>query len=97
MNVVLQQSEAHRLTERQIRLRDILIDLMKERKGHWMKRDHIIYRCGFENMKVDPLSVEFHNGIIRANEKLARKGLKIVRSEDGAEIYSLQGVEYGQC
>lgn len=97
MNVARQTEPRHHLTERQIRLRNRLIDLLKERKGQWVERDRIIFRCGFEAAKVDPLSIEFQNAIIRANEKLTRKGLKIVRSEDGAEIYSLQNMEYGNA
>lgn len=84
------------LTARQIELRNKLIDFLKPRQGEWFARDRIIFKCGFESMRVDPLSIEFQNGIIRANIALARKGLKIVRSEDGEDKYSVQPEGYGK-
>lgn len=83
-----------RIEDAKITRRDRLIEYMLANKGKWLSRD--IYACHFESMRVDPCSVWFHNAIIRANEKLARKGLKIVRSEDGEQVFSLQPEGYGK-
>lgn len=95
-NLARKYPEPHQLTERQIKLRNSLIDFLKSKRGAWFARDRIIFKCGFESMNVDPLSVEFQNAVIRANVSLARKGLRIVRSEDGTELYSIQPEGYGQ-
>lgn len=95
-NLARKHPEPNHLTERQLKLRDSLIDLLKSKRGGWFARDRIIFKCGFESMKVDPLSVEFQNAIIRANVSLARRGLRIIRSEDGTELYSIQPEGYGQ-
>ncbi|OIN06110.1 hypothetical protein BFS86_19590 [Shewanella algae] len=95
-NLARNHPDSHPLTERQLKLRNGLIDFLKSKRGGWFARDRIIFKCGFESMKVDPFGAEFHNAIIRANISLARKGLKIVRSEDGAELYSVQPEGYGR-
>lgn len=60
-------------------------------KRRWILRDRIMYACGFDRPKRHPVGayVQFHNSIIRVNHQLKSEGLKIARSEDGAEIYSL--------
>ncbi|HEX2753653.1 MAG TPA: hypothetical protein VHP34_11235 [Alphaproteobacteria bacterium] len=95
-NLARKCPEPNHLTERQLKLRNRLIDFLKSKRGGWFARDRIIFKCGFESMKVDPLSIEFQNAVIRANVSLARKGLRIIRSEDGTELYSIQQEGYGQ-
>jgi len=96
-NLARKGPEPHRLTERQIELRNRLIDFFKARKGQWITRERILFRCGFETMKVDPMSIEFFNARIRANEKLSRKGMQIIQSEDGEQIFSMQDGSYGNA
>jgi hypothetical protein len=85
-----------RIEDAKITRRDRLIEYMLANKGKWLSRDRIIYACHFGSMRVDPCSVWFHNAIIRAKPKLARKGLKIVQSEDGEQVFSLQAEGYGK-
>ena len=64
---------------------------MRAHSGRWIARDSIMHACGFDNPKKQPVGayVQFHNSLIRVNQQLKTEGLKIARSEDGAEIYSL--------
>lgn len=64
---------------------------MRANSGSWIARDHIMSACGFDNPQKQPVGayVQFHNSLIRVNQQLKAEGLKIARSEDGAEIYSL--------
>lgn len=96
-NLARKYPEPNHLTERQLKLRNSLIDFLKSKRGGWFARDRIIFKCGFESMAVDPFGAEFHNAVIRANVSLARKGMRIVRSEDGTELYSIQPEGYGHA
>ncbi len=64
---------------------------MRANSGIWIARDYIMSACGFDNPRAQPVGayVQFHNSLIRVNQQLKAEGLKIARSEDGAEIYSL--------
>lgn len=79
----LQQANEHR----DYRLRVF----MRANSGSWIVRDRIMHACGFDKPKQHPVGayVQFHNSLIRVNQQLGAEGLKIARSEDGAEIYSL--------
>ncbi|UCA47611.1 hypothetical protein [Pseudochrobactrum sp. XF203] len=64
---------------------------MRANSGSWIARGNIMHACGFDNPKSQPVGayVQFQNSLIRVNQQLKAEGLKIARSEDGAEIYSL--------
>ncbi|WOC14993.1 hypothetical protein MP213Fo_04410 [Pseudochrobactrum sp. MP213Fo] len=64
---------------------------MRANAGRWIARDSIMLACGFDSPKRQLVGayVQFHNSVIRVNQQLKAEGLKIARSEDGAEIYSL--------
>lgn len=64
---------------------------MRANSGSWISHDGIMHACGFDNPKKQPVGayVQFQNSLIRVNQQLKTEGLKIARSEDGAEIYSL--------
>lgn len=67
---------------------------MKAGKTLWMKRDSIMRSCGFDSPKDQRVGayVQFQSSVIRLNQQLKAEGLRIARSEDGAEIYSLVSI-----
>ena len=57
-----------------------LLKFMTRHIGKWINRDRVMYCCGFDSPKAEPIwaYVDFENSRNRVNQTLARNGMEII-------------------
>ncbi len=82
-----------RWSEHQSYLVDQTIALFERSHGVGFTKDTIIRSVGCESVEQDPLSIEFHNTIIRCNEVLRPHGFALVKDSE-AQIWRLGEIKH---